>query len=65
MHEKIQKEYDAARAKRDELKNSLVKLEQDNPEDTYNIMITRDRLAYWEGKTEGLKIARNIAAGNH
>ena len=53
----IKDEYDKAFAKRNEIKEDLKKLESETPRDHYNITITRDRLAYWEGKTEGLKFA--------
>ncbi|MEE9523251.1 MAG: hypothetical protein V3V59_00705 [Thermodesulfovibrionales bacterium] len=57
MNKKIGEEYEAAVKKRNEIKGSLNKLLEDSPEDLYNVTITRDRLAYWEGKTEGLKFA--------
>jgi hypothetical protein len=57
MMKTIQDEYDNAVAKRDEIKDDLNKLESETPHDHYNITITRDRLAYWEGKSEGLKFA--------
>ena len=57
MRDKIKQEYEKAVMKRNELKAELKKLEKENPNDKYNIMITRDRLAYWEGKTEGLQFA--------
>jgi hypothetical protein len=63
MYEIIREEYDKAVIKRDEIREVLHNLETDNPEDRYNITITRDRLAYWEGRTEGLKFALdNISA---
>jgi len=57
MMKTIKDEYDKAFAKRNEIKEDLKKLESETPHDHYNITITRDRLAYWEGKTEGLKFA--------
>jgi uncharacterized hydantoinase/oxoprolinase family protein len=57
MNTIIKQEYEKAAQKRDEIKESLKKLESEDPKDTYTIMITRDRLAYWEGKSEGLKFA--------
>jgi uncharacterized hydantoinase/oxoprolinase family protein len=57
MNKKVEEEYEAAMKKRNEIKESLSQLLEDSPEDLYNITITRDRLAYWEGKTEGLKFA--------
>jgi len=57
MNTAITQEYDNVVKKRDELREFLQQLEAENPKDHYNIRITRDRLAYWEGKTEGLKFA--------
>jgi hypothetical protein len=57
MYQKIREEYANTIKKRDEIKASLRKLEEETPEDSYNITITRDRLAYWEGMAEGLKFA--------
>ncbi len=57
MHEMIKEEYEKTVKKRDEIREFLQKLESENPKDHYNIRITRDRLAYWEGKSEGLQFA--------
>lgn len=57
MYQAIEEEYEKVAKKRDEVRKFLQKLENENPKDHYNIRITRDRLAYWEGKTEGLKFA--------
>lgn len=57
MYLKIKEEYEKALHKRDEVRETLNKLEKEEPKDSYTITITRDRLAYWEGKTEGLKFA--------
>lgn len=57
MHEVIKEEFEKTVKKRDEVREFLQKLESENPKNHYNIRITRDRLAYWEGKTEGLKFA--------
>lgn len=57
MIEKIRDEYEKALKKRDEIKAELDSLESEKKKSHYNITITRDRLAYWEGKTEGLKFA--------
>lgn len=57
MNKKIADEYEASVMKRDEIKEALNVLLKESPEDHYNITITRDRLAYWEGKTEGLRYA--------
>lgn len=57
MHEMIKEEFEKTVKKRDEVREFLQKLESENPKDHYNIRITRDRLAYWEGKSEGLQFA--------
>ena len=57
MNDIIKSEYDKAILKRDEMKAELQSLESEKPKNQYNITITRDRLAYWEGKSEGLKFA--------
>ncbi len=57
MNNEIKEEYEKAVEKRDEIKGIIEQLEADDPQDKYNIRINRDRLAYWEGKTEGLKFA--------
>jgi uncharacterized hydantoinase/oxoprolinase family protein len=57
MLKKIQEEYETTCKKRDEVRETLKKLEAEEPKDSYTITITRDRLAYWEGRSEGLKFA--------
>jgi hypothetical protein len=57
MSDVIKVEYEKAIQKRDEMKAELQSLESEKPKNQYNITITRDRLAYWEGKSEGLKFA--------
>jgi len=57
MNEIIREEFAKAEKKRNEIRDALRKLEEETPGDSYDIRITRDRLAYWEGKTEGLKFA--------
>jgi hypothetical protein len=57
MNDIITSEYEKAVRKRDEMKAELQSLESEKPKNQYNITITRDRLAYWEGKSEGLKFA--------
>ena len=57
MRTVIEKEYNQSIKKRDEIRTLLDSLEEEKPKDHYNITINRDRLAYWEGKTEGLKFA--------
>jgi len=57
MHIEIKEEYEKVLKKRDEVKGLIQQLEAEDPQDKYNIRVNRDRLAYWEGKTEGLKFA--------
>jgi hypothetical protein len=57
MNEKIEAELRTCLGKIDELRMDLKRLESDNPKDKYNITVTRDRLAYWEGKSDGLRFA--------
>ncbi len=57
MNSKIQEEYEAVIKKRDEVREILKGLEAEDPKDSYNIRINRDRLAYWEGRSEGLEFA--------
>lgn len=57
MDKAIQEEYETTLRKRDELRKELKRLESEDTKDTYTITITRDRLAYWEGRSEGLKFA--------
>ncbi|UCH79865.1 MAG: hypothetical protein JSW20_08915 [Nitrospiraceae bacterium] len=57
MSDIIKSEYEKTIMKRDEIKAELQSLESEKPRNQYNITITRDRLAYWEGKAEGLKFA--------
>jgi hypothetical protein len=57
MNKEINEEYEKTVKKRDEIKKLLQSLEAEKPKDHYNITINRDRLAYWEGKIEGLKFA--------
>lgn len=57
MSKAIEDEYEKTIKKRNEVKELLNTLDNEEPKDTYNIRINRDRLAYWEGKSEGLKFA--------
>ena len=57
MNRKINEEYEKAVKKIDEIKELLQSLESGKPKDHYNITVNRDRLAYWQGKSEGLKFA--------
>jgi len=55
--EKIRQEYEAASGKKQELAERLRKLEETEPDNFHQLWITRDQIAYWEGKSEGLQFA--------
>jgi uncharacterized hydantoinase/oxoprolinase family protein len=55
--DKILKEYETALKKRRELSERLKETEKKEPNNSYQIWITRDQIAYWEGRSEGLKFA--------
>ncbi len=57
MNEKIEAELKTCLGKIDELREDLKRLEGEGPKDKYNITVTHDRLAFWEGKSEGLRFA--------
>lgn len=57
MKEKIEAELRDCLGKIVELREDLKRLEGEDPKDKYNITVTHDRLAYWEGKAEGLGFA--------
>jgi chromosome segregation ATPase len=57
MLDEIRKEYSNAVTKRDEIRAELNALEAEKEKSHYDITVTRDRLAYWEGKAEGLRFA--------
>lgn len=57
MERAIQEELKKTAAKRDEVRDILKTLEAQERKDQYTITITRDRLAYWEGRFEGLQFA--------
>ena len=54
---KIRKEYETAVSKKQELSEKLRQVEKTEPNKFYEIWILRDQIAYWEGKSEGLKFA--------
>ena len=54
---KILKEYETAKNKKQKLSERLKQTEKAEPNNTYQIWILRDQIAYWEGKSEGLKFA--------
>jgi hypothetical protein len=55
--ERIRQEYETASGKKQELAEKLRKLEETEPNNFHQIWIMRDQIAYWEGKSEGLKFA--------
>jgi hypothetical protein len=55
--DRILKEYETALKKRKELSARLKETEKKEPNNSYQIWITRDQIAYWEGRSEGLKFA--------
>ena len=54
---RILQEYDAAINKKKGLSERLKQTETTEPNNFYQIWILRDQIAYWEGKSEGLKFA--------
>jgi hypothetical protein len=54
---RILQEYEAAKNKKRELSERLRQTEATEPNNSYQIWILRDQIAYWEGKAEGLKFA--------
>ena len=57
LREKIQAEYDKASAKKHEFSDKLKMLENAEPKNFHDIWMTRDQIAYWQGRAEGLKYA--------
>jgi len=55
--ESILKEYETALIKKRELQDRLIQTEKTEPNNSYQIWIIRDQIAYWEGRSEGLKFA--------
>ncbi len=55
--DKIRKEYEAAANKKRELSENLREAEKTDPNNFNQIWRLRDQIAYWEGKSEGLKFA--------
>jgi hypothetical protein len=61
--ETVRREYETALKKKQELAEELRELEKKDPDNFHQIWIIRDRIAYWEGKSEGLKIALDELEG--
>jgi len=57
LSEKIQAEYDKAAAKKLEFSEKLKQLENAEPNNFHDIWMTRDQIAYWQGRAEGLEFA--------
>jgi hypothetical protein len=55
--EKIRKEYETAANKKQGLSERLRQTEKKDPTNLSQIWIIRDQIAYWEGRSEGLKFA--------
>ncbi|MBI5847087.1 MAG: hypothetical protein HZB31_03930 [Nitrospirae bacterium] len=55
--EKIQAEYDRAVAKKLEFSEKLKLLENADLKNFHDIWMTRDQIAYWQGRAEGLTFA--------
>ncbi len=53
----IRKEYETAVNKKRELSERLRQTEKTEPNNFNQIWIIRDQIAYWEGRSEGLKFA--------
>jgi len=54
---RISTEYENALAKKRELTERLRHLEGTDPHNLRELWMTRDQIAYWQGKAEGLKFA--------
>ena len=63
MNEKIEEELRTCHGKIEALREDLRRLEEQDPKENYTIMLTRDRLAFWEGKSEGLSFALEQISG--
>jgi len=55
--DKIRTEYETALRKKQELSEKLREMEKTDPDNFHRIWMTRDQIAYWEGMSEGLKLA--------
>ena len=55
--DRIRKEYETAVSKKKELSERLNQTEKTDPNKFSEIWTIRDQIAYWEGKSEGLKFA--------
>jgi len=55
--DRIRKEYETAVSKKKQLSERLRQIEKTDPNKFSEIWTVRDQIAYWEGKSEGLKFA--------
>jgi len=55
--DRIRKEYETAVSKKKQLSERLRQIENTDPNKFSEIWTVRDQIAYWEGKSEGLKFA--------
>lgn len=55
--ERLQAEYDTAAAKKQEFSEKLKRLEHAEQKRFHEIWMTREQIAYWQGRAEGLKFA--------
>jgi len=55
--DRIRKEYEKATNKKQGLTEKLRQTEKTEPTNLNQIWIIRDQIAYWEGRSEGLKFA--------
>lgn len=55
--DRIRKGYETALSRKKELSERLKQLERTEPDNVRQIWMIRDQIAYWEGKSEGLKCA--------
>lgn len=55
--DRIRKEYETSVNKKQGLSERLRDTEKKEPTNINQIWIIRDQIAYWEGKSEGLKFA--------
>jgi hypothetical protein len=55
--DRIRKEYETAVSKKKELSERLRQIEKTDSNKFSEIWTVRDQIAYWEGKSEGLKFA--------
>jgi hypothetical protein len=55
--DRIRKEYETTVSKKKQLSERLRQIENTDPNKFSEIWTIRDQIAYWEGKSEGLKFA--------